>query len=208
MNHFETGHTMNTRTIARTIGALMLAVFLLYGIGSSIATTATPGALLTTGTVMMLLNSVAVAAIGALMLPILRPHAPAVAVVYLATRIFEGALLAVGAIALFMASAGINFLAYNVAMAGLGIGSLFFCAALFRSRLVPRFLAVWGFVGYAAFATGCVLELFGVAGAGLISTIPGGLFEIFFAIWLIARGFSSIAAFTGQPVPPKIAARA
>ena len=199
---------MNTRTIARTIGTFMLAAFLLYGIGSSIATTAAPGALLTTGAVMMLLNSVAVVAIGALMLPILRPHTPAIAAGYLATRIFEGAFLAVGAIALLLASAGINFVAYNIAMAGLGIGSLFFCAALFRFRLVPRFLAVWGFVGYAAFATGSVLELFGVAGAGLISTIPGGLFEIFFASWLITRGFNPIAASAGQPVPRKIATRA
>lgn len=189
---------MNTsRTIARSVGALMLAAFLLYGIGSSIATTAAEGsALLTAGAAMMLLNSVAVVAIGALMLPVLRPHAPAVAVGYLATRIFEGAFLAVGAIALLMAFAGINFLAYNIAMAGLGIGSLFFCVALYRSRLVPRFLAAWGFVGYAAFATGCVLELSGVAGAGLISTIPGGLFEIVFAVWIIARGFTASPAIT------------
>ena len=185
---------INARTIARTVGTLMLAAFLLYGIGSSIATTASPGALLTVGSVMMLLNSAAVIAIGALMLPVVRPHAPAVAVGYLATRIFEGGFLAVGAVALLMASAGTNFLAYNIAMAGLGIGSLFFCVALYRSLLVPRFLAAWGFVGYASFAAGCFLELAGVAGAGLISTVPGGLFEIFFAIWLIARGFGSTAA--------------
>jgi hypothetical protein len=78
-------------------------------------------------------------------------------------------------------------------MAGLGIGSLFFCVALYRSRLVPPLLAVWGFVGYAAFAAGCILELTGLAGAGLLSTIPGGLFELFFAIWLITRGFTATA---------------
>ena len=184
----------NTRTIARIVGTLMLAAFLLYGIGSSIATTASPGVLLATGTVMMLLNTVAVIAIGALMLPILRPHAPAIAVGYLATRVFEGAFLAVGAIALLAGFDSTNFLAYNIAMAGLGVGSLFLCVALSRSRLVPQLLAVWGFVGYASFAAGCFLELAGVAGAGLLSTVPGGLFEIFFAIWLIARGFRSTAA--------------
>ena len=191
----------NSRTIARTVGVLMLAAFFLYGIGSSIAMTAAPGALLTMGTVMMLLNSVAVIAIGALMLRVLRTPAPAIAIGYLATRIFEGAFLAVGAIALLNGFAQTNFLAYNIAMAGLGIGSLFFCVALYRSRLVPRFLAAWGFVGYASFATGCILELSGVAGAGIISTIPGGLFEVFFAIWLIARGF-------GSSVEVSVAARA
>ncbi|WP_166788594.1 DUF4386 family protein [Cryobacterium sp. HLT2-28] len=152
---------INARRIARRIGTLMLAAFLFYGIGSSLATTASPGALLTTGVAMMLLNSVAV-----------------------------------GAIALLVGVSGANFLAYNIAMAGLGIGSLFFCVALYRSSLVPRFLAVWGFVGYASFAAGCFLELAGVAGAGLVSTVPGGLFEIFFAIWLIARGLGSTAAIT------------
>jgi Domain of unknown function (DUF4386) len=40
-----------------------------------------------------------------------------------------------------------NFLAYNVAQAGLGLGSLFFCYLMFRTNLVPRFLAIWGLVG-------------------------------------------------------------
>jgi hypothetical protein len=199
------------RLTARWVGVLMLSAFLLYGIGSMLATSAaapvaTDGGgslLLTTGAVMMLLNSAAVIAIGVLMLPILRPRAPIIAVGYLATRIFEGVVLAIGVVSLLTLSAGAvagNFLAYNVAMAGLGIGSLFFCVALFRSRLVPRFLAAWGFVGYASFALGCVLELLGFAGAGLVSTIPGGLFELFFAVWLIVKGFNP-AAITA-PVAP------
>ena len=80
---------------------------------------------------------------------------------------------------------------------GLGLGSLFFCYLLFRSNLVPRFLAVWGLVGYAIFATGCVLEILGFAGTGLVATIPGGLFEIFFGIWLIAKGFNPSAITIG-----------
>ena len=84
-----------------------------------------------------------------------------------------------------------NSFCYNVAEAGLGIGSLFFCALLFRTGLVPRFLAVWGFIGYACFAGGNLLELFGVAGAGVVAAISGGPFELAFALWLIARGFAS-----------------
>ncbi|WP_022894371.1 DUF4386 domain-containing protein [Agromyces subbeticus] len=203
------------RLTARRVGVLMLSAFLLYGIGSMLATSAagaeaaaapdSGGAspLLITGAVMMLLNSAAVIAIGVLMLPILRPRTPIIAVGYLATRFFEGVVLAIGVISLFLLSATAvagNFVAYNVAMAGLGIGSLFFCVALFRSRLVPRFLAVWGFVGYASFALGCILELLGFAGAGLVSTIPGGLFELFFAVWLIVKGFTPVA--TAAQTPP------
>ncbi len=185
----------NLKFAARWVGILMLAAFFLYGIGTSIATTAAVGSSpLAIGVGMMLLNTVAVIAIGTLVFPILRPHSSAVAVGYLATRLFEGVVLAIGAIALVTGAPAANFLAYNIAMAGLGIGSLFFCALLYRTRLVPRFLAVWGFVGYAAFAGGSVLELLGVAGAGLPTTIPGGLFELFFAIWLLVRGFTSAAA--------------
>ncbi|GAA0992256.1 DUF4386 domain-containing protein [Subtercola frigoramans] len=188
----------NTRTIARTVGGLMLAAFLLYGIGSSVALAATNGVLMISGVIMMLLNSVAVIVIGILLVPILRPHAPAVAVVYLTARLFEGVFLAAGALFLLRGSAHMNFLAYSVAMAGLSIGSLVFCVALYRSRLVPRFLSVWGFVGYASFATGCILELSGVAGVGIISTVPGGLFELFFAVWLITRGFRSSVGFAAE----------
>lgn len=219
----------SARMTARIVGILVLGAFLLYGVGSAVATSivaepdylasAAGNAWFTTGAVLMLLNSAAVISIGILMVPILKPHNASIARGYLSTRVFEGTFLALGAISLLSVTAisresapggsdasffetlgalaiNGNFLAYNVAMAGLGLGSLFFCALLFRSRLVPRFLAAWGFVGYASFATGCLLELYGVAGAGLVSTIPGGLFEVFFGIWLSARGFNpaSIAA--------------
>ena len=185
----------NPRTIARIVGTLMLAAFLLYGVGSSLATSAAPGNVVATiGLAMMLLNTVAVVAIGALVFPILRPHSAPVAIGYAATRLFEGALLAIGAFALVAGAVAINSVAYNVAMAGLGIGSLFFCLVLYRARLVPRVLAAGGLIGYAAFATGSVLELFGVAGAGLWGAIPGGLFEVAFATWLLVRGFSAPTA--------------
>jgi hypothetical protein len=154
--------------------------------------------LFVTGAALMLLNSVFVIGIGVLMFPILRAHNKAVAAGYVGTRIFEGVVLAIGVVSLIVvngsaAAVDANAVFYSVAEVGLGIGSLFFCALLFRTGLVPRFLAVWGFIGYAFFVGGNLLELFGVAGAGLVGAIPGGLFELTFGIWLIARGFASTA---------------
>jgi hypothetical protein len=194
----------NTRRIPRIVGVLFLAGYLAYGVGSLIAAGIAGSAdrsgstaLFVTGAALMLLNSAFVIGIGVLMFPILRPHNKAIAVGYLGTRIFEGVVLAIGVVSLIVVtgSAAIhaNSVFYNVAEAGLGIGSLFFCALLFRTGLVPRFLAVWGFLGYACFAGGTLLELFGVAGAGLVAAIPGGLFEVTFGIWLIARGFRRTA---------------
>ena len=207
----------SVRRTARIVGVLFLAGFLTYGVGNLIATGIVDSgersgstALFVTGAALMLLNSAFVIGIGVLMFPILRPHNKAVAAGYLGTRIFEGVVLAIGVVSLIVltgsAAIDANSAFYNVAKAGLGIGSLFFCALLFRTGLVPRFLAVWGFIGYACFAGGNLLELFGVAGAGLVGTIPGGLFELTFAIWLIARGFAAPAhasalagASTGRP---------
>ena len=192
------------RQTARIVGVLFLAGFLTYGVGNLIATGIVDSAdrsdstaLFVTGIALMLLNSAAVIGIGVLMFPILRVHSPATAAGYLGTRIFEGVVLAIGVVSLIVltgsAAIDANSVCYNVAEAGLGIGSLFFCALLFRTGLVPRFLAVWGFIGYACFAVGNLLELFGVAGAGLGGALPGGLFELTFGVWLIARGFASTA---------------
>jgi hypothetical protein len=192
----------SVRRTARIVGVLFLAGFLAYGVGSLIAKGSADRsgstALFVTGAALMLLNSAFVIGIGVLMFPILRPHNKAIAAGYLGTRIFEGVVLAIGVVSLIVvtgsaAAIHANSVFYNVAMTGLGIGSLFFCALLFRTGLVPRFLAVWGFIGYACFAGGTLLELFGVAGAGLVAAIPGGLFEVTFGIWLIARGFASTA---------------
>jgi hypothetical protein len=181
------------RTPARIVGALFLSAFLLYGIGSSVATTAPLGSPpLVAGVALMLLNSAAVLAIGVLLVPTLRQYSAECAYAYLGTRVFEAALLGVGAIALLGGAAATNMVAYNIGMAGLGLGSLFFCVALYRSRLVPRPLAAWGFFGYAVFATGSVLELAGVSGAGLVGAAPGGLFELALAGWLLVRGFGTV----------------
>src|SRR3954449_1775003 len=194
----------SVRRTARIVGVLFLAGFLAYGVGSLIATGIVNSgdrsgstALFVTGVALMLLNSALVIGIGVLMFPILRAHNKPIAGGYLGTRIFEGVVLAIGVVSLIVLTGSsaihANAVFYNVAEAGLGIGSLFFCALLFRTGLVPRFLAVWGFIGYACFAGGTLLELFGVAGAGLVGAIPGGLFELTFGIWLIARGFASTA---------------
>ena len=61
------------------------------------------------------------------------------------------------------------------------------------NQKVSRHAGGISFIGYACFAGGTLLDLFGVAGAGLVGAIPGGLFELTFGIWLIARGFASTA---------------
>ncbi|MEJ1112299.1 MULTISPECIES: DUF4386 family protein [unclassified Kribbella] len=155
---------------ARLIGVLFLLAFALYGSGVD---------------VLMLLNSVDVIAIGVLAFPVLRRTHKLGAYAYLASRILEGVLLAVGVLA-----ANDSEVVYWVAMIGLALGSLFFCRVLLTARLIPRPLAVLGLIGYTALAGGGILELLGY-GVGLVFSIPGGLFELILGVLLIVRGFAS-----------------
>jgi hypothetical protein len=190
---------------------------------------------LTLGAFLMLLNSVAVVGLGVLFFPILEKHGKRTALAYLTSRIVEGVFLAVGVVYLLMIvplgqyaiDAGgtsaawsktlgsfltqANTMAYQIAMMSLGLASLFMCSLLFRTRLIPRFLSVWGFVGYAIFMTGCIAEIFGIH-IGLICSIPGGLFELVVGIWLIIKGFQpevydiGAAVVVTPTVPPAPAA--
>jgi hypothetical protein len=171
---------------------------------------------LSAGAALLLLNSVAVATIGILASRVLRRRHHRTATLYLATRAVEAVLLALaplgtltltlrtvtsaqtsnatdpvlGRLARYAVENGPT--AYWLAMAALGLGSLFFCLSLIRSTLVPRFLAVWGLVGYAVFALGSVLELAGF-GVGLVLSAPGGLFELAVGGYLLVKGFGTAA---------------
>jgi hypothetical protein len=208
---------------SRLIGALFLAAFAFYGGGFGLVTSVvgardfllTLSAHQTTlvlGAFLMLLNSVVVVGLGALFFPIIESHGKRTAVAYLASRIVEAILLAIGVLCLLMliplstyavaigsASAAwataigslltrANSMAFQIGMMSLGLASLFLCALLFRTRLIPRFLAVWGCIGYALFLAGAIAEIFGMT-IGVMLSIPGGLFELAVGFWLLVKGF-------------------
>lgn len=165
------------------------------------------------GAVLMFINCIGIVGIGVLMFPVLKQYNEITALSYLGARMLESILLMVGVISLllliplsqeYVASTNNsgyfqtlstlaikgNFFAYQLGMMVLGIGSLLFCYALYHSRLIPRFLSAWGFIGYTALFMGAVLELFGFK-VGLFYSIPGGLFELALPLWLFVKGFSS-----------------
>jgi hypothetical protein len=81
-----------------------------------------------------------------------------------------------------------NTMAYQIGQLSLGIGAFFLCWLLYRTRLIPRWLAGWGLLGYALHAAGAIAEIFGIP-ISLILLIPGGLFELTVAFWLLIKGF-------------------
>lgn len=87
------------------------------------------------------------------------------------------------------------------------IGGLILNYLLFKSRIVPRPVAVLGTVGYTLLLLVVPLDLLGAveenSGVGLALLAPGGIYEFaVLPIWLIARGFRTP---NPEPRTPKVA---
>ncbi len=71
------------------------------------------------------------------------------------------------------------------------LGALMFSYLLYQSRLVPRWLSVWGLVGAALYLVPSLGSMFGLS-LGILMA-PTAVQEMVMAAWLIAKGFSPAA---------------
>lgn len=164
------------------------------------------------GLFLELINCAAVVGIAALLYPVLKQHSESIALGYLSSRIVESLLLVVSIIgplillALsqeYMNKAGDDELltignlivtgqgmAFELSMLALGLGSIMFCYIMYRAKLVPRVLSLFGIVGYTALIVSSCLTMIGYE-PGVVLFIPGGIFEIVFPLWLMIKGFNT-----------------
>jgi hypothetical protein len=204
-------------TYSRLIGALFLLGFLSYGVGSGLVTSLVGGSnflsavaasqsLLVIGALLMFMNTGVDVAKAVLFFPILEKHSKRTALAYLATMIVEVVLLDLGVLALLLivplakhaGDAGANTLgailvqtnamAYQLGEMTLGVGAVVLCLLLFRTRLIPRWLAIAGLIGYPFLVAGTIAEVFGIH-IGLYLTTPGFFFELVLPFWLFFKGF-------------------
>jgi len=176
------------------------------------------------GAVLWLMAVIGDAAHGVLLFPVLKPHNERIAIGYLAARIMDAVFIAIMVIFILLqiplgnayvnaAAADTFYLqalgtlfkqgqlyAYSIGMSTLGVSGLMLCYTLYKAKLVPRVLAVWGLVGYAIIFVGMVSEIMG-SGLGLASSLPGGLWELFIGVWLIAKGFNAPAMVSASAKP-------
>jgi hypothetical protein len=68
------------------------------------------------------------------------------------------------------------------------INAVLFYYLVFRSEILPRFIAVWGLFGALMALVPPISAMFGMS-LGMILYAPIGLNELFLAIWLIFSGF-------------------
>ncbi|MGZ7044677.1 MAG: DUF4386 domain-containing protein [Methanobacterium sp.] len=78
-----------------------------------------------------------------------------------------------------------------------GLGGMTLNYVLYQSKLIPRWLSLWGFIGAALIVLYGLTGIFGL-GMGLTSpyavlAIPIAVQEMVFAVWLIIKGFNNSA---------------
>jgi hypothetical protein len=153
------------------------------------------------------------AAIAVALYPVLRQHAAGMALGSVAFRLIEGvfyALSAAGTLILVSLSGQLVAGASAHASANLvrdlrdsagTVGVLAFCTGatlyyliFYRSRLIPRWLSVWGLAGTVLCLTGGLLVLFQsiavLSSTQVVLSVPIGVQEMVLAVWLIVKGFS------------------
>lgn len=154
--------------------------------------------------------------------PVLRPYGERIALGHLFFRFLEAIAITIGIVAIlslltlgqnFVAAATPGASAYHVAgsvlrgvykwtsMLGpllfLGVNTLMYSYLLYKSKLVPRPLAIFGLAGATLVLVYAMLVTFGVAIQGIggwtILALPIGVYEMVLAVWLIAKGFNPAA---------------
>ena len=73
------------------------------------------------------------------------------------------------------------------------LGAVMFYSLLYRSRIVPRWIVVWGLVAIPFYVAAHLLAMYGVLVANssdqVLLFMPLALQEMVLAVWMIARGF-------------------
>jgi Domain of unknown function (DUF4386) len=208
----------NNKAIFKPIGVCYILAFFAYGGGSFMTELGFASSdfsfnktIFVLGAILMgPIHSIIIGIIGILFLSILKTYNKNIAYTYLSAIMFNAILLMMGTVFLFLSKEynqlntqhvepanhlGMilykgNFYAYQFGMIAWSVGGLFLTYLLFQEKLVHKRLALWGFIGYAIFIVGCISELFGIQ-IGVLLSLPGGFFEIIFALSLIFRGFNN-----------------
>ena len=200
----------SNRKIAVLVGVLFLTATITYYTGSGLIRSffidENPNKTsLVIGVLLEIADGVAVVGIGVLMFPILKMFNKRLALGYVIFRIIECAIIIAAGI--YMLSLLKLMWKYEmIIFLFTGLGGLIFSYLLYQSKLIPRLLSALGVIGYAMLSVGVLLDLLGYfymnTDAGMLLYIPGGLFELFFPVWLFIKGFNP-SAIASEPVKQK-----
>jgi len=174
------------------------------------------------GQVFWFIEGSAAIGIAVMFFPILKKHNEGLALGYVGFRVMEAVNVTVGAVSILtLVTLGQEFAkavdpdASSFLTAGklllavsdwtfltgsnifFSISGLIVYYLLYQSRIIPRFISVWGFIGAASFLAAGLLIMFGLltrfSVLETLMVLPIGVQEMFLAAWLIVKGFKSSA---------------
>jgi len=172
------------------------------------------------GILLYLIDNAAVVAIPILLFPILKKYNEALALGYVGSRIIESVTVIVGHISLLSlmtlsqeyvkvaATDASCFQALGALLLSVidwshlvsveivfAVTPLILNYLLYKSKLIPRFISVWGLIGAIFLLMGGFLGMFGLGTNSEISIFSLLIFvqEMVFAIWLIVKGVDASA---------------
>jgi hypothetical protein len=183
------------------------------------------------GALFLLIGAAAAAGIAIALYPVLRKHNEGLAIGSVGFRLIEGALYLGIVVCLlvlvtlsqesanagtpapsaFQAQAALLMAARDslgeVAVLTFGLGGLMYYWVFYQSRLVPRWLSVWGLVAITLVMVSGLLVMLRLtepmSTTQIVLALPIAVQEMVMAVWLIAKGFnpSALAAKSAGETP-------
>ena len=172
-----------------------------------------------TGAILDLIGAGAFVGLAIVIFPVLKKHNENVALGYVVARGFEAVPFIIANISLLaLLTLSQNYVQANVPdVSGFlptgfgllavydwgqllgpkifaGLAGLPFYLLLYQSKLVPRFLSIWGLIGVPGILAAGFLGMFGLSPystTSILLFLPYALNEMVLAVWLIVKGFSS-----------------
>jgi len=220
MTYRTTARVVGGLFIVATVAGVLSVVFLQPVVGAAdyVATAAVDEARVATGALLEITMYAAILGIAIVMYPVLSEFSERIALGYVAARMVEVMAFVVSTMGVLtlvtvsrgFASAGTSDPSHlqvlgDTLVAGGDWGSAVLAAtafslsalllnyALYRIRLVPRWLSGWGLAGAAFYLSASVMVLYGLEPFSTtqnLLNVPLALQEMVFAVWLIVRGFS------------------
>ena len=166
----------------------------------------------------LLFLGLACAGIGISLYPVLKRHSEGLAIGAMGFRLIEGAIQIVGALVLvallavsqefvkagspadsFFQPAGAaikavrDWAANGSAVFPWCVGAFIYYTIFYRTRLIPRWLSVWGLLALISFLVSAFASMFGLIGSfspiQMLLALPILVQELVLAVWLIVKGY-------------------
>jgi hypothetical protein len=166
------------------------------------------------GVLLEIVNHVSVVAIAVVLFPVLTRFSQRLAIGYVAARSIEAALFALVTANLLTLTrlsrevaagspgsealstvllVGHDWNQVTLPFVAFALGALILNYALYQTRLVPRWISIWGLLAAGSILAARVILLAGVEiSAATVTAMDAPIFaqEMILAVWLIARGFT------------------